>query len=174
MTSPVLKLPAYKVLLHQLSSARQTNSIYTPFSQWNVIFKCKSEAKEKIVCESNTVITVSNVWIQGRIEFVDEDSVVVNDGTGSALVVGLSKLPLGKQNLSVNKYVMVIGHVLSVGPMIPAISCDVSSKTDFSAKLKAIKVTDISNSMNCRTGSWWNKEVLHAQNMIVLSSLSRR
>jgi len=161
----VLEEPAFKMLLKQLSNARPVTSSdkvetiqKSPYFKWVVMFEnpCHQELMP---------IFISNIWIQGHITHVFDESgnkaLLVDDHTGVALVSGLSHLP--QSSLSCFKLgclVMVIGHVVGVNVNLPIVERLVN------AKIKAIKLVNISQHSNCRTGKCWMCEVKDAQNHI--------
>lgn len=162
MTSPVLALPAYKVFLDQLTNVEKSSN-GTNLHQWKVHFKCPS-------LNSNFAILTSNVWIQCEIISILDDSFIVADESGIGWVTGISKLPQPSKNFNVKDYVMVLGHILSCGPFS---SCTTNhflrDNKSVCAKLKAIKVTELSSNKSCKSGRFWKKEVIDAQNHVVLS-----
>ena len=168
MSVSVLKVPAYKILLEQLYNVHKCdNSKSTPYQKWDITLHPINNDKNTL---NKHTLSVSNVWIQGYVtEILNDDSVLVNDETALALVNGISKIPKAKKSLQAGDYVMVIGYILAAGSK----QCTLPVKhEDFAqnkicAKLKAIKVTDISKNTNCRTGDWWRYEVADAQSHIL-------
>jgi len=174
MTFNILKVTVYKVLLNQILNAKKLEQpVDQAYDQWHVLFKCKSDMHARVsdTC-FDTRVLVSNVWIQGKILYVNEDSLTLDDGTGIALVTGVSKLPQTTKNFEINLYVMVVGYICNVGPLplpVHMSNCFLKSDMILSVKLKALKVTNISDNANCRKGVWWKNEVLQAQTDVLLS-----
>ena len=168
MTSPVLNVPAYKVFLKQISSAaRIINNESQQLNCWNLQFISKFVSLETNELEHLNV-TVSNVWIQGAVVYVDEDNLIVDDQTGTAWVTGISKLPQSNKKFDIDNYVMILGHIVNAGSLPLPGAITIACSTTICAKLKAIKVTEISNNLNCRKEEW-NSEVLDAQRAYILS-----
>ena len=172
MSSSILKLPVYKVFLEQILKAEKLVSDNLQFNQWLITFNCKDNIPKSFDhVTSKTEVIVSNVWIQGKVLYVDNDVLVIDDETGIALVTGLSRLPQAMKNLKVNCFVIVVGHILKAGPFsLPSLSHSLHLTDAFSANIRAMKVTNISNNPNCKIGSWWKKEVVHAQTNVIFSN----
>ena len=176
MTADFLKLNVYKVFLNQVLNAKKyqyedlTDHTASTYNQWYVVFSLKQNINPKV--QDDMTVLVSNIWVQGKILYADENNLLLDDETGIAFVTGLSKLPQSSRNFETNSYVMVVGYISNVGPFsIPKhmANCYLQSDVTINANLRALKVTNLSNNINCRSGVWWKKEVLQAQTEVLLS-----
>ena len=168
MSSPVLKLPSYKIFLNQITNAKK-NIGFANLHEWNIKFYCKFIFKESL----NLYIPTSNIWIQCKIISVNDDSLIVDDDTGHGWVTGISNLPQFSKRYLVGDYVMVLGYILSSGPFsIANTNHSFSENICLSAKIKAIKVTVISSNESCRNGKFWKKEVIDAQSFVLANKFN--
>lgn len=161
----ILSLPAYKVLLSQLKNADIVQNCTVKYSRWSVLFCNKSKH------------TVTNAWIQGFVvpykpkgNYSGDDELLISDGTGCCLIVGLSKIPKLKETTQFKpgNRVLVIGYVLYAGNSMAGTKQQYGNN-EIIAKLKAIKLTEVSRNVNCVLGEEWKKEVNVAQNAVLES-----
>lgn len=161
----ILALPAYKVLLSQLKNADTVQNCKVKYCQWDVLF-CNQTKHE-----------VTNVWIQGFVvpykpkgNYSLDDELLISDGTGCCLLVGLSKIPKIKETAQFKpgNRVLVIGYVLYAGKGIGDTKRQYGND-EIIAKLKAIKLTEVSKNVNCVLGKEWKNEVFAAQGAVLES-----
>uniref|UniRef100_H2XY54 Uncharacterized protein n=1 Tax=Ciona intestinalis TaxID=7719 RepID=H2XY54_CIOIN len=150
--SMVLQQPACKLFLNQLVSAELWSDSNVSFNKWKLSFG------------KNSALFITNAWIQGHVVKVDNETLLINDGTGLCLVTGLSKLPLPSKPIQENDVVMVIGYISNTNQVIE--SSDIQN-IEICARLRGIKVTDISQNKNCCLGKLWKSEVNHAQQELI-------
>lgn len=96
-----------------------------------------------IFLNKNKKYPVELIWIQGNIVNVSEsqNSFVINDGTGAAVIVSANKAPGYGTWITNGQYIMVIGEVLT---------------TESNIEVRALKLTKLSD-LNAESS--WKLEV---------------
>lgn len=157
--SIIFTFPAFKVLIVQLQNAEKVKQDGVAFCQWKILFCNKTPHK------------LTNVWIQGYVvpfapkdRYKLDDELLIGDGTGLCLIVGLSRIPKVKDTAEFKPgdRVLIIGYVASAG----ADAAETRSRygnDKIRARIKAIKLTEVSKNKNCVLGKEWQNEVLETQ-----------
>ncbi|XP_060082000.1 recQ-mediated genome instability protein 2-like [Ylistrum balloti] len=133
--SKLLDLPSRKVFVSDLRTCQRIQSEDSDQTKKTKTWQMNCHGRQ---------LQLSVVWIQGTVTEVDDrsDVVLVDDSTGTAKILGCSKIPFLWEKIKIGQYVMVIGQ-LANAESIP--------------QLRAIKVQNLSHMLE--TEESWSLEV---------------
>ncbi|CAK9302648.1 unnamed protein product [Gordionus sp. m RMFG-2023] len=119
------------------------------------------ENSKYYIYTNNVKLYITLVWVQGFIiKILDENSILISDGTGYIDVFGYNKVPNGCLDHKIGMYIAVLGGIQDSINNHKA-----NNSLQCSKAIKATKISDFS-SENINIESFWSFEVITSQDII--------